>query len=240
MGNEARLEDRGRSSFGVEEKTLRGMLSVKGDYDEVLAACVRNVKMGPFTATSGLVLDYLLNAATSLLDKEVALQISRMVLDVLKENFQPADKDEIIFIIGGEMGGGVMAGQVCAVAPVAHKPLLAWCDFAYMRKDRKKSGTLQQLEAPNHITGRTPESKAVKCVWLDECNSSGSELKKNVNLLKKDYNIDVIGAIYLVDRSRDRKKLDLEKLQMANPVLENVKVLALFDLEQIDPLIKRN
>lgn len=237
--NSRSLEARARGSFGMDPERLQRILSVKSDFDEALQACARNVKMGPFTATSGMVLEYLLNAATSLLDKTVSMQISRMTLDVISANFEPARQGEVIFVIGGEMGGGVMAGQCCAVAPLTHNYLLSRLDFAYMRKQRKESGTLQQLEAPNHITSRTPESPAVNAIWLDECNSSGAELLKNVTLLKREYNIDVIGAVYLVDRSRDRKELAIEKLHMAHPTLAKVKVLALFDLEQIDPLITK-
>jgi len=164
-----------------------------------------------------------------------------MTLDVLQSRFKSeVPEGETIAVIGGEMGGGVMAAQCCAVAPLVFtRGLLNWCDFSYMRKERKKSGLMQQMEAPNHLTTRTPDSPPMRAVWLDEANSSGAELLKNVHLLKDDYNIEVIGAIYLVDRSRDRRTLELEKLQMANPALKNVKVYALYDLEQIDPLITR-
>lgn len=232
-----RMETRARGSYGLKGPELVKMLSQKADYKDGLEACARNVKMGPFTASSGLVLDYLLNAATSTLDKDVAMQITRMTLDVINNRFKPSN-GEMILVIGGEMGGGVMSSQCVAVAPLTHKHMLQWCDFAYMRKKRKESGTLQQIEAPNHITSRTPSSPAMKAVWLDECNSTGSELLKNVKVLKEEYNIEVVGAVYLVDRSRDRKNLPLERLRMADSALRQVEVLALYDLEDIAPLIK--
>lgn len=238
LPNDSRLEENARGSYALKGEELRALCSHKEDYMGGLLACARNVKMGPFTATSGLVLEYLLNAATSLLDKEVAMQLTRMTLDVIGGRFRQPN-DEVILVIGGEMGGGVMSAQCVALSPITHKHLLKWCDFAYMRKKRKESGTLQQIEAPNHITSRTPKSPLMKAVWLDEANSSGAELLKNVSILRDDYNIEVVGAIYLVDRSRDRKELPLERLKMANPALEKVEVLALYDLEDVDPLIKR-
>eukprot|EP00930_Biecheleria_cincta_P025930 TRINITY_DN18377_c0_g1_i2.p1 TRINITY_DN18377_c0_g1~~TRINITY_DN18377_c0_g1_i2.p1 ORF type:complete len:214 (-),score=36.64 TRINITY_DN18377_c0_g1_i2:229-828(-) len=171
----ALFEKRARGSFGLAAEDLKSMLSVPSDYQAAIDACARNVKMGPFTATSGLVLDYLLNAATSLLDKTVAVALTRMVLDVISTRFRPlVESSEMMLVIGGEMGGGVMAAQCTAVAPLTHQAMLSWCDFAYMRKHKKESGTMQQIEAPNHITSRTPDSPLMKAVWLDEANSSGS------------------------------------------------------------------
>ena len=53
----------------------------------------------------------------------------------------------------------------------------------------------------------TQHSAPLRAVWLDEANSTGSELLKNVLLLQRDYNVRVTGAIFLVDRSRDRADL---------------------------------
>ena len=50
-------------------------------------------------------------------------------------------------------------------------------------------------------------------------------------LLKEDYNIELQGAVYLVDRSRDRKELDHKKLGLTDPILANTKCFALFDLD---------
>jgi len=236
---DAEREARARGSFALSKEELLGVLSCPEDYNVALEACARNVKQGPFTATSGLVLEYLLNAATSLLDKHVAAQITRMTLDVIAAFFKPPAEGEMLLAIGGEMGGGVMAGQCAAVASITHPSLLSWVDFAYMRKTRKTSGTLQQIEAPNHITSRTADSAPLCAVWLDEANSSGAELLKNVLLLKQEYNITVVGAIYLVDRSRDRKALPVVQMPMANAALDDVRVVALYDLEPIDKLIAR-
>ena len=59
--------------------------------------------------------------------------------------------------------------------------------FAYCRKKRKTSGTLQQLEAPTAITSRTPSSPPLKALWLDDANSTGSSLRDGVKLLKVRY-----------------------------------------------------
>ena len=233
---------RGRSTCALPMNTLLKMITEKEDYEKVLAACVRNVKMGPFTASSGLELEYLLNATTSLLDKTVAYNVTRMTLDVLLHHFlrqhkglqEIVENRETVLVIGGEVGGGVMVAQCTALAPVAHKDVLDCCDFAYMRKEKKKSGTLQQVEAPNHITTRTPKSPRMLAVWLDEANSTGSELLKNVQLLKTEYNVQVVGAIFLVDRTRDRTDLPLDRLRMAHPDLKDVAAIALYDLEDVD------
>jgi len=234
--------NRGRSTCALCRDKVLMMMTEKEDYEKVLDACVKNVKMGPFKATSGVELEYLLNAATSLLDKTVAFKVTRMTLDVLLRHFlrqhqrlvEVLANRETVLVIGGEVGGGVMVAQCTALAPVAHKDVVDCCDFAYMRKEKKKSGTLQQMEAPNHITSRTPESLPMLAIWLDEANSTGSELLKNVQLLKTEYNVEVVGAIFLVDRARDRTNLPVDRLRMAHPDLKDVEAIALYDLEDVD------
>eukprot|EP00933_Yihiella_yeosuensis_P054497 TRINITY_DN5296_c0_g1_i1.p1 TRINITY_DN5296_c0_g1~~TRINITY_DN5296_c0_g1_i1.p1 ORF type:complete len:244 (-),score=49.31 TRINITY_DN5296_c0_g1_i1:185-916(-) len=237
MTDEATLK-RARSSYAVPKEELEAVLTEKKDYEEVLAACARNVKMGPWTATSGLILEYYLNAATNLLDKAIAAQCTRMTLDLIRARFKPADGSTIL-VVGMEMAGGIMAGQCAALAPITHPDMLSWCDFVYCRKDRKKSGTCQQLEGPNHITTRTPESPAWGAVWIDDAMSSGGSMRDGAELLKKDYNIDLIGAVYLVDRSKDRTNLAAEKLGAASPILRQTEVLALYDLDVVDANVPR-
>lgn len=155
-----------RSSYRLHKDTLIDMLGCKDDYEKLLGACAKNVKMGPFTATSGLELEYLLNAATNLMDHESAPVATRMALDVLWAHFlngKIADGGKIL-VVGGEVGGGIMAAQCAAMAAVSHPDVGKRCDFAYMRKKKKTSGTLQQLEAPNIITSRTP--RRLVLIWI--------------------------------------------------------------------------
>ncbi|CAE8717014.1 unnamed protein product [Polarella glacialis] len=233
-----KLVEKARSSCAMSGERLRAMLSEKSDYDKVLAACARNVKMGPWKATSGLTLEYYLNAATNMLDKEVAASITRMTLDVIRGCFRPKDGSSLL-VVGMEMAGGIMAGQCAALAPITHPDLLSWCDFVYCRKERKTSGTCQQLEGPNQITSRTPESPAQSAIWVDDALSSGGSMRDGARLLKADYNIDLVGAVYLVDRSVDRKRLAIEKLGTADPILSHTETLALFDLEGVDASVPR-
>lgn len=239
MAEEEEAIQKARASCAVPREELKAALTRKEDFEEVLAACARNVKMGPFVATSGLVLEYYLNAATNLLDKTVATACTRMVLDVIRARFRPSAPDATLLVAGIEVAGGIMVGQCATLAAVTHPDMLSWCDFVYCRKSRKSTGTVQQLEGPNHITSRTPESPPWDAVWLDDANSSGSSLRDGVQLMKKDYNINVIGAVYLVDRSRDRTKLPIEKLGMADPSVRPVQALALYDLEEVDVRIAR-
>mmetsp|Transcript_15558 Transcript_15558/g.33798 ORF Transcript_15558/g.33798 Transcript_15558/m.33798 type:complete len:240 (-) Transcript_15558:53-772(-) len=227
-----------RASKAIPEEELRQALSNKEDYDYVLQACANNVKMGPWHATSGLVLEYYLNAATNMLDKHVATPIARMVLDVVCHKFKP-EGDGKLLLVGMEMAGGVMVGQATAVAPITHPHMLEWCDFVYCRKDRKKTGTVQQLEGPQFIVDRKPDSPAQPAIFLDDALSSGGSMRDAVKLLKDDYNIDVVGAIYLVDRSKDRTSLAAEKMGMADDCLRDVQVTALYDLAQVDAKVPR-
>ena len=64
------------------------------------------------------------------------------------------------------MAGGVMVGQCAALAALTHAHLLPAVDFVYLRKKRKSSGTMQQLEGPNHISSRTPASPPLSAVVL--------------------------------------------------------------------------
>lgn len=229
-----------RKSCAVAKDELMPVITVKEDYEEVLQACARNVKMGPWTATSGVVLEYYLNASTNFLDKDVATGCTRLTLDLIKHRFRGlVGEGEKLLVIGPDMAGGVMVGQCAALCKITHPDMLDWCDFVYMRKERKKSGTLQQLEGPNHITSRTPDSPVQPAVWLDDANSTGGSLRDGVKEMKASYNVEVRGAVYLVDRAADRATLPAAKLGMADPAVENVEVLALFDLADVDKNIVR-
>ena len=58
-------------------------------YLQLLDACARNIKTGPFKATSGLELAYLLNAATNLLDSQAAPVATRMTLGKISPQSWP-------------------------------------------------------------------------------------------------------------------------------------------------------
>merc|ERR1712039_746985 len=119
------------------------------------------------------------------------------------------------------MAGGVMVGQCTALAAVTHPDMLEWCDFVYCRKEKKKSGTAQQLEGPQFIVDRCPDSPPVKAVFLDDALSSGGSLRDGAVLLKRDYNIELAGALYLFDRSADRAELPAAKLGATAPELRS-------------------
>eukprot|EP00446_Apocalathium_sp_SHHI-4_P040418 CAMPEP_0177339016 /NCGR_PEP_ID=MMETSP0368-20130122/25175_1 /TAXON_ID=447022 ORGANISM="Scrippsiella hangoei-like, Strain SHHI-4" /NCGR_SAMPLE_ID=MMETSP0368 /ASSEMBLY_ACC=CAM_ASM_000363 /LENGTH=241 /DNA_ID=CAMNT_0018800069 /DNA_START=58 /DNA_END=783 /DNA_ORIENTATION=+ len=227
-----------RGSVAMRKEELIEALTNKADYDNVLKACANNVKMGPFTATSGLVLEYYLNVATNMLDKQVAAPITRMTLDLIRHAFKPPPGEKAL-VVGMEMAGGVMVGQCAALCGLTHPDMLEWCDFVYCRKDRKTTGTVQQLEGPGFIVNRKPDSPALKCIFLDDALSSGGSMRDGAKLLKEDYNIIVTGAVYLVDRSKDRASLPVERLGTADPILRDAKVLALYDLDEVDKHVPR-
>ena len=214
----------------VSPDDMKALMSHPEEYERVLMACAANAKIGPFTATSGLILDYYLNAATNMMDAIAAPMITRMILDLLSTKFRPNPQQRLL-VVGMEMAGGVMVGQCAATASITHPKMCEWCDFVYCRKKRKSSGTCQQLEGPRSITDRTPESSTLHAVFLDDAMSSGGSMRDAALLLKEDYNIELQGAVYLVDRSRDRKELDHKKLGLTDPILANTKCFALFDLD---------
>ena len=107
-------------------------------------------------------------------------------------------------------------------------------DLVYIRKERKTSGTRQQLEGPNHITKRSPDSSVVKGVWLDNVNSTGSSLKAGVEMLKAQYNIKATHAFYRVDRYQDRQKLAGSRQHLASPLFDDVEIKSLYNLEQVE------
>jgi orotate phosphoribosyltransferase len=160
-----------RGSCRVAKEDM--VLTNKDDYEFVRRAIAANVKIGPFIATSGLELPYYLNAATSLLDKHAATPTTRMVLDLIQSRFCAPRAGRKLLVVGIEMAGGVMAGQCTAIVSMTHPQMMEQCDFVYCRKTKKTSGTMQQLEGPSFITGRTPESEMIEAVWLDDANSSG-------------------------------------------------------------------
>lgn len=70
-------------------------------------------------------------------------------------------------------------------------------------------------------------------MWIDDCNSTGGSLRDGALLLKRDYNINVHGALYLVDRSKDRASLPPAKMGMVDPAVVGINVMALYDLADV-------
>lgn len=205
-------------------------------YDQVLGLVASNVKMGPWMATSGISLPYYLNASTNFLDKNAAPKIVELYTLILDGWLPKLPEDQRYLICGMEMAGGILASQLVAAN---HVGLNSLADFVYIRKEKKTSGTLQQLEGPNFITKRTPDSPPVFGVWVDDANSTGSSLKEGIKMLKREYNIIVTHALYLVDRQPDREGLPDEKQHLADPIFETIDVKAIFDLQQVDALIPK-
>lgn len=46
-------------------------------------------------------------------------------------------------------------------------------------------------------------------IWLDDTMSTGSSLRDGAKTLLSNYNMEVVGAFFLVDRSSDRKDLQV-------------------------------
>ena len=220
-------------------------------YQELLKGFARNAKTQPggFKATSGVVLRYYLNLSTNFMDTEISPIIVKVVTKFLLKLYdeiishgscQLREGDKVI-VVGMEVAGGMMVSQF---ASTGNKELNSKFDFVYMRKERKKSGTAQQLEGPKWITERTPESPPIKAVWVDDVNSTGSSLYEGITILQKDYNMLVSHAVYLVDRSPDRANLPPERSWFCLPRYfsesdqpPQSRVCALMDLDEIDRLI---
>ena len=203
-------------------------------YDRVLHGLARNVKRGPFTATSGIVVPYYLNASTNFLDTNIASDIITLFAKVLAGWLPKLQGDTKYLVCGMEMAGGILAAQL---ASANIEDLNQLGDFVYIRKERKTSGTCQQLEGPNFITARTSDSPVVTGVWVDDANSTGSSLQAGIKMLKAQYNIDINHALYLVDRFQDRQSLPDQKQYLASALFDGVEIKALYDLEQVDRLV---
>ena len=198
--------------------------------------------MGPFTATSGVVLPYYLNATTNFLDKNVAPLIIQIFVDYLENKIKSTIPEEYfkkgnkVLIVGMEVAGGIIVSQL---ASSANKKLNEWADFCYIRKEQKKSGTLQQLEGPNEFTKRNSESTLLYSIWVDDALSTGSSLLEGIQMLKEKYNIEVLSSLYLCDRSKDRKNLDEKKQYLSHEVFEKSKIYSIYDLDEVDALIEK-
>lgn len=211
-------------------------------YQEVLKGIVRNVKTKPggFLATSGVVLPYYLNLSTNFMDPVNAPRIVELVSKMLlmlhaEVAASPTDK---VAVIGMEVAGGMMVSQLVAAA---NPELNAKFDFVYMRKQKKSTGTAQQLEGLKMFTERTKDSPPMRGVWIDDVNSTGSSLTGGVETLEEDYNILVGAALYVVDRSKDREALAADRMYLARDRYTSgkTKIYALMDLAEVDPLVPR-
>eukprot|EP01080_Neovahlkampfia_damariscottae_P008191 gene8191-19_t len=207
----------------------------------VLKGIASNVKMGPFKATSGVILPYYLNATTNFLDKNIAPLVIEIFIDYLENKIKSTIPEEYFkqgkkaLIVGMEVAGGIIVSQLAS----SKSKINEWADFCYVRKAQKKSGTCQQLEGPNEFTKRNSKSDLLYSIWVDDALSTGSSLLEGIQMLKSVYNIDVVSSLYLCDRSKDRKNLSDEKQYLSHELFEKSKIYAIYDLQEIDELIEK-
>ncbi|EFC42080.1 predicted protein [Naegleria gruberi] len=254
------LLEKAKQSTKLSLESLSSGVEACGElYDEVLNGVVRNVKMGPFKATSGIELPYYLNASTNFMDKRVApkiveimghylVHIQQTLPSLQAENLPPSQQnlsEQPLVLVGMELAGGMLVSQFAAYASTLHekqgsKTVYEAYDFLYIRKNRKSTGTCQQLEGEQKFTERKPDSPLLHAVWVDDALSTGSSLLDGIKMLKEDYNIEVKAALYLVDRSKDRLSLPDEKQKLADPTFENIELYSIFDLHDVDAKIEEN
>ena len=205
-------------------------------YRTVIEKVTKNRKRGPFIATSGLKLDYYLNASTNFLDKRVSSDILKIMSYTLEKIVIPSVREDGVplCIVGSEMAGGVMVSQLCCSEFASRTD----CEFVYMRKKRKTSGTCQQLEGPQAITKRDGSSSRMHAIWIDDCLSSGGSSVEGLDILKRDYNIEIVGMLFLIDRHEDRKKVSETRLISNFTALRNVFVCSVYDMTDISRVIK--
>jgi len=202
-------------------------------YQEVLDGMVENVKMGPFTATSGVKLPYYLNLATNFMDKQLSVKILDLfALNIFDLFGDLIEEKKLQIVVGVEVAGGILVSQLCTLR---NSPLPM--DFIYMRKHKKTTGTAQMLEGLQKYTSRSPSSPEIGALWIDDCMSTGESLKEGVAKLKDEFNIKILGAIFLVDRTSDRT--NLEKQPLENSSLDGIRIRGLYDLSQVDVLVKQ-
>lgn len=225
------------------EKLIAESPELQAIYKDVLNGFVKNVKTKPggFLATSGVVLPYYLNLSTNFMDLSVSPKLVKLIAAVLKMMHAElgCKEGEKVAIVGMEVAGGMVVAQLAAKDDPELNKLY---DFVYMRKNRKTSGTAQQLEATQAYTSRTPESPAMKTLWIDDVNSTGSSLCDGIKILQEDYNMIVTTALYVVDRSVDRANLELSRQKLSHPHFVEGKTVirAVMDLSEIDPLVPRD
>ena len=150
---------------------------------------------------------------------------------------------EKVVVVGPEMAGGALVAQLASLRGSRRSSgsgsdsddnALDWCDYAYLRKERKKTGARQQLEGPAAITERTPDSLPRHAIVVDDALSTGASLKETVELLRTSYALIVVGAFYLVDRSSDRRKTGTPRsTPLLQREMDGIDVVAAFDIDQV-------
>lgn len=211
-------------------------------YQNVLKGIAGNVKTteGGFKATSGVTLPYYLNLSTNFMDNAVSRPLVKLVTEALLEMHAAMFPDsngteERIPIVGMEVGGGMLVSQL---ACTGDERLDSKFEFVFMRKTRKTTGTAQQLEGKRKFTERTKDSAPLNCIWLDDANSTGSSLCEGCAVLGEDYNMNIIGAFYVVDRSADRAALETKRQKLSHDrfVSGQTRIFALMDLKEVDEI----
>eukprot|EP00937_MAST-01D_sp_MAST-1D-sp2_P006669 g6669.t1 len=231
---------------------VEGWLSQPATYERALEALAMNARMGPFVATSGLQLPYLVSAMTSLLDADTAPHIATALADTIMRGVvprlppaRPGRIGDRLLCVGMETAGGVLAAQIAAVARASAPALLERATFGYLRKTRKKSGTRQLLEGPAAAlldsAGNASEAggqEAAQAVWVDDVMSTGGSLVEGARALWEEHRVRVVAAVFVLDRAADR----LQRATAADAAiareLAGVHIVALYDLAALEAKIE--
>jgi orotate phosphoribosyltransferase len=203
-----------------------------------------NVKFPPagqkyFTATSGVHLRYYVSLTTNLLlptiSKLTSFHMKRMIHSMV-EKLKLSQKPNLdLYCIGPETAGGILVSQICVNWTEDDERIIPM-NFVYWRKSRKLTGTRQQLEGPPFITNRDRNSSPALAIWLDDVISTGKSLLDGKRKLKEEYNITVVGAAFIVDRSSDRKRSS----PFYHKDLSKILIGALMDEERIKQFLKES
>eukprot|EP01126_Amoeba_proteus_P023022 TRINITY_DN23178_c0_g1_i1.p1 TRINITY_DN23178_c0_g1~~TRINITY_DN23178_c0_g1_i1.p1 ORF type:complete len:284 (+),score=63.24 TRINITY_DN23178_c0_g1_i1:79-930(+) len=222
---------RSYSSYAIS-KEMKEKLS-KQDYEDVLVGIVRNTKFGNWMTSSGISIPYYLELPTNLMEKTLNRKIVSIMKDLLNKIVKPlfVEKDLPVLLVGPEVSGGILVSQL---ATSGDEELESWVEFVYMRKQKKGTGTRQQIEGIESVTNRNPDSPPISVIWIDDVMSTGKSLLDGISLLKSEYNMIARCAIFLVDRSSDRTLItDHNKMALASPEFRNFPIFAVYDLSEI-------
>ena len=163
---------------------------------ELVGSCV---KTGKITLSSGKETDFYFDGRTISLTPEGSYLIARVALAELAEL-------EIDAVGGPTSGADPMVSSIGVVA------FQQECDLGlfYVRKDAKAHGMCKRVEGPDLAPG-------ARVFPVDDVLTSGGSLLRALEAVREDTQVEVVGALVLVDREEGgREALEAEGLQVVS------------------------
>jgi len=113
---------------------------------------------------------------------------------------------------------------------------------------RSGGGAQREAAAAAVAAAARDDGGPLEAIWVDDVLSTGGSLAAGVAMMREVYGVRVVGAVYLIDRSADRRAKaagsgsdsdsGAEQQAEREALLRGLDIVALYDLQQVEVRVR--